>query len=151
MRAPEKKQRRHYSGKKKRHTQKAQVIADQKSKRIMATAFCEGKKADFALFKQSRTGLALRTLCLADSGYQGLDKQHAHSQTPKKKSKQHPLTKEQKAANREIARVRIACEHILARLKVFRILAERYRNRRKRFGLRFNLIAAIYNMELKAD
>ena len=117
----------------------------------MATAFCEGKKADFALFKQSRTGLALLTRCLADSGYQGLDKQHTNSQTPKKKSKHHPLTKEQKAANREISRVRIACEHILARLKVFRILAERYRNRRRRFGLRFNLIAAIYNMELKGE
>jgi len=33
-------------------------------------------------------------------------------------------------------------------LKVFRILSERYRNRRKRFPLRFNLIAAIYNFEL---
>jgi hypothetical protein len=33
-------------------------------------------------------------------------------------------------------------------LKIFRILAERYRNRRKRFGLRFNLIAAIINFEL---
>ncbi|RYY79124.1 MAG: IS5/IS1182 family transposase, partial [Moraxellaceae bacterium] len=30
----------------------------------------------------------------------------------------------------------------------FKILAERYRNRRKRMGLRFNLIAAIYNIEL---
>jgi len=30
-------------------------------------------------------------------------------------------------------------------------LSERYRNRRKRFKLRFNLIAAIYNMELKSD
>ena len=29
-------------------------------------------------------------------------------------------------------------------------IADRYRNRRKRFGLRFNLIAAIYNLELKA-
>ncbi|MGH9945233.1 MAG: IS5/IS1182 family transposase, partial [Pyrinomonadaceae bacterium] len=29
-----------------------------------------------------------------------------------------------------------------------RILAERYRNRRKRFSLRFNLIAGIYNFEL---
>jgi hypothetical protein len=35
-------------------------------------------------------------------------------------------------------------------LKVFRILSDRYRNRRKRFGLRFNLIAAIYNLELQA-
>lgn len=34
------------------------------------------------------------------------------------------------------------------RLKIFRILAERYRNRRRRFGLRFNLISAILNSEL---
>jgi hypothetical protein len=27
-------------------------------------------------------------------------------------------------------------------------LSDRYRNRRKRFGLRFNLIAAIYNADL---
>lgn len=42
----------------------------------------------------------------------------------------------------------MAIEHVIRRLKVFRILTERYRNRRKRFGLRFNLIAAIYNREL---
>ena len=39
-------------------------------------------------------------------------------------------------------------EHVIRSLKIFRILAERYRNRRKRFGLRFNLIAALYNHEL---
>jgi len=33
-------------------------------------------------------------------------------------------------------------------MEIFRIIAERYRNRRKRFGLRFNLIAAIYNLSL---
>jgi hypothetical protein len=31
--------------------------------------------------------------------------------------------------------------------KVFRVLGERYRNRRKRFGLRVNLIAGIYNLD----
>ena len=36
-------------------------------------------------------------------------------------------------------------EHIIRSVEIFRILAERYRNRRKRFGLRFNLIAALYN------
>ncbi|MDR1159255.1 MAG: IS5/IS1182 family transposase, partial [Syntrophomonadaceae bacterium] len=30
----------------------------------------------------------------------------------------------------------------------FRIVSDKYRNRRKRFGLRFNLIAAITNMNL---
>lgn len=33
-------------------------------------------------------------------------------------------------------------------LKIFRIVAERYRNRRKRFSLRLNLMAGLYNYEL---
>lgn len=49
----------------------------------------------------------------------------------------------------KLSRKRILIENIIRRLKIFHILSERYRNRRKRFGLRFNLIAAIYNMELK--
>jgi len=146
VRASEKKQRRYYSGKKKRHTQKAQVIADLRTGRIIATAFCEGKCADFALFKRSKTPLTLMGLCLADSGYQGLDKLHANTKTPKKKSKHHPLTDAQKVSNRALARHRIRCEHVMGRLKVFKILSERYRNRRKRFGLRFNLIAALCNL-----
>ena len=117
----------------------------------MATAFSEGKKQDFALFKDSRIVLSASTLCLADSGYQGLDKWHRNSQTPKKKSKHHPLTDAEKASNREISRRRVGCEHIIGRLKVFKILSERYRNRRKRFRLRFNLIAAICNLERRDE
>ena len=123
------------------------MIADKISGKIIATAFCEGKMQDFALYKKSRTVISLQTLSLADSGYQGLDKQHPNSRTPKKKSKHHPLTDQEKANNREISRQRIGCEHLIGRLKVFRILSERYRNRRKRFGLRFNLIAALCNLE----
>ena len=123
------------------------MIGDKKSGKIIATAFCEGKCADFALYKRSRSILTLCGSALADSGYQGLEKLYKNSQTPKKKSKHHPLSEEEKARNREISRQRIFCEHMIGRLKVFRILCERYRNRRKRFGLRFNLIAAICNLE----
>jgi hypothetical protein len=44
----------------------------------------------------------------------------------------------------------VACENVIAMLKCFKIIADRYRNRRRRFGLRFFLIGAIYNMELEA-
>ncbi|RUP36700.1 MAG: IS5/IS1182 family transposase, partial [Acinetobacter sp.] len=47
--------------------------------------------------------------------------------------------------NKEISRRRITIEHINSKLKVFRILSDRYRNRRKRFGLRMNLIAGLIN------
>ncbi len=130
---------------------KSQVIADLASGRILATAFCAGKMHDLKRFLSSRAKICARTLCLADSGYQGIHKAHALSQTPKKRSKHHPLTPEQKKTNRALSRRRIRIEHIFARLKTFKILAERYRNRRRRFALRFNLIAAIYNRELKLE
>ena len=85
---------------------------------------------------------------LADSGYQGLNKLHEKSRTPKKRSKKVQLTKEERRANRELSRRRIVVENVIRSLKIFRILLERYRNRRKRFALRFNLIAGLYNFEL---
>ena len=58
----------------------------------------------------------------------------------------HPLTGEQKAENRQLSHERFVVEHILHSVTIFRVLAERYRNRRLRFGLRFGLIAAVYNL-----
>ncbi len=123
------------------------MIGDKRTGRVIATAFCCGKTNDYALFKNSRTVVNCSIRSLADSGYQGLEKRQQNSQTPTKRSMHHPLTPEEKACNRAIARERIVCEHIIRRLKVFRILSERYRNRRKRFGLRFNLLATICNLE----
>lgn len=70
------------------------------------------------------------------------------SELPKKKTKLCPLTKADKQNNRRIARERVANEQVIGVLKRFRIIAEKYRNRRTRFGLRWNLIAGIYNFEL---
>jgi len=64
---------------------------------------------------------------------------------PKKKSKKKPLTKEDKKYNRTISSQRVIVENIIREPKIFRIIAERYRNRRKRFALRLNLIAAFHN------
>ena len=68
---------------------------------------------------------------------------------PKKKSKKHPLSKIDKLKNQKISKDRVLNEHVIGKIKRFKIVADRYRNRRKRFGLRFNLIAGIYNFELK--
>ncbi len=58
------------------------------------------------------------------------------------------MTKEQKKYNRELNRLRGAVEHVNPRLKIFKILSYRYRNRHSKFGLRANLIAGIYNYEV---
>lgn len=121
---------------------------NQKSLEIIATAFGTGSTHDFHLFKESCSGMSTHICSLVDAGYLGIGKIHENSRIPAKKSKLHPLTQEQKAENHQLSCQRIFVENVIRRLKIFRILSERYRNRRKRFGLRFNLIAAIYNHEL---
>jgi transposase len=127
------------------------VIADKRTAQIVATAFTHGSKHDFQLFKEDGSSFAQHIRILADAGYQGLAELHKNCQTPFKKSKYHALTKREKQRNRVLACRRILIEHIFRKLKVFRILSERYRNRRKRFALRFSLIAALYNLELTSN
>ena len=85
---------------------------------------------------------------LADSGYQGLKKLHANSELPKRNSKKRPLTKQEKKQHHQISIERVLVENVIRKIKIFRIMAEKYRNRRKRFGLRLNLITGILNYEL---
>ena len=121
-------------------------MIDHNGQKILCVQTSAGKTHDFALFKQSRLALAPTIELLGDTGYQGVDKYHCNSQTPHKKSKRHPLASEQKQQNDALASRRITVEHVLRTLKRFRILSSTYRNRRKRFGLRLNLLAAIANL-----
>ena len=124
------------------------MVVDKKTRKVICTAFGNGRKHDFKLFKESKTHMLSKTQLDVDTGYQGIKELHANSVLPKKRSKKHPLTPEEKAENREVSRERVSNEHAIGFLKRFRILSERYRNRRKRFGLRFNLIAGICNFDL---
>ncbi|PJD96873.1 MAG: hypothetical protein CK426_02010 [Legionella sp.] len=63
--------------------------------------------------------------------------------------KKTPLTKEDKKKNRDLSSERVANENMIGLLIKIKFIADRYRNKRKQFGLRFNLIAAIYNIELE--
>jgi tRNA/tmRNA/rRNA uracil-C5-methylase (TrmA/RlmC/RlmD family) len=121
---------------------------DKKTKAIICTAFCNGKRHDFKLFKESKTRIHPEIKTITDTGYQGIQKLHRKSQLAKKRSKKNPLTKEDKKKNQELASERVVNENVIGMLKRFKIIADKYRNRRKRFGLRFNLIAGIYNLEL---
>lgn len=116
---------------------------------IICVIIGKGRKHDFRLYKESKTRLHPEVTLKGDSGYQGIQKLHKKSEVPYKRSKKKPLTEEQKTYNRSVSSERVVVEHAIRKLKIFRILAERYRNRRKRFGLRSNLIAAIINYELQ--
>jgi hypothetical protein len=125
------------------------VVVDKESKQIICTSFSNGKRHDFRVFKESKTRIHQKISIITDRGYQGLHKHHIQTQMPKKRTKKQPLTKEEKKANQKLASQRALNENVIGSIKRFKVVADRYRNRRRRFGLRFNLISAIVNFELK--
>jgi len=114
----------------------------------MRTDFSKGKKHDFKLFKDSEVKLSKNVVVMGDSGYTGLKKLHVNSQIPRKSSKKKPLTKKDKKYNLKISKKRICIEHIFGKLKTFKMFSEKYRNKTKRFEMRFNLMCGFYNYQL---
>jgi hypothetical protein len=129
---------------------KTLVVVDKKTRKVICTYFCNGKRHDFRLYKESKTHIHKDLQVETDTGFIGIKKIHANSVLPKKRSKKNPLTKEDKKRNKEISSSRVKNEHAIGFIKRFKIISERYRGRRKRFGLRFNLIAGICNYEMNA-
>ena len=85
---------------------------------------------------------------MTDTGFLGLQKMHGHTTMPKQRSKKNPLNKADKLHSRTISKDRVPAEHVIGAVKCFKIVSDRYRNRRKRFDFRFTLIAVAYNKDL---
>jgi len=143
---PKKRQKAFYSGKKKRHTNKTEVRITPKGRIVHISKTKPGAVHDFEVYKKE-TPVPKDSTALADSGYQGLDKLHAKTEIPFKASKNKPLDKEDKAYNRALSRIRVKVENVLRQIKIFRIIADRYRNKNKRYNLKFNIIAGIVNFK----
>jgi len=147
---PVKHQRLYYSGKKKRHTIKAQLIVCLKTLEILLVVCGKGRTHDFMLLKQGKLRILKDLKKYADSGYQGLLKLYANSLTPRKASKHRPLTGEDKQYNRELAKLRIKIEHVNRRCKIFRIVKETYRGKHHHYHKTWTVVAAFVNLRYAA-
>ncbi|CAO5673772.1 MAG: IS5 family transposase ISCaa6 [Holosporales bacterium] len=132
--------------KKKRHTQKTQITINKKGRIVDVSPPHPGSVHDFAIFKKEPPPPKDSRL-FVDSGYQGIDKIHEPSEFPYKSTKNKPLDAQEKEYNHALSKIRIKVENILAQIKVFKIMSDRYRNKRKRYGIKMNIIAGIVNMK----
>jgi hypothetical protein len=142
---PGKKQGRWFSGKKKRHTAKIQLIVCLFTLQILSVTCGKGRMADFRLLKESKLPLAEALEKYADAGYQGLDKLFENAFTPIKKPRHRELTKAERAYNRALATLRVRIEHVNRRCKIFRIAKEVYRGHRRHFQKTWTVVAALVN------
>ena len=123
-------------------------MVNAKNSQVVCLSFAKGSEHDFSLFKRSRLPISGDILARVDTGYIGIREYHANTAIPKRASKKHKLTPEEKVNNRELSRLRVINEIVIGRLKYYRILSEKYRGRQRKFSLIFNLIAAVYNLKV---
>lgn len=150
---PARRQRAYYSGKKRRHTLKTQVVVVRRRKkpgpgakprrvRVAAvSAAFPGKTHDKKVYDRARVVCPPGVRRTGDTGYlgTGLD-------TPTRRPPKGRLTARQKAGNRRVSRRRIVVEHGIGKMKVWRIAAERYRNPRRRHTLIMKNVAGLHNL-----
>jgi len=143
---PKKKQKDTYSGKKKRHTLKAELGITEEGRIIHVSKVYGGRKHDFAI-RKSEKPFPPGAVKVVDLGYQGMQKKEQNVWLPYKGSKKKPLTQEHKGHNKALAQLRIRVENKIAELKVFHILSDRYRNFQKKLHMRLNIMAGVINIK----
>ncbi len=79
--------------------------------------------SDINLFRQQQAKFSTEQKFVGDKAYVG----GAQTTTPMKKPKGGELTSEQQEENKKLSRRRIFIEHLIRRLKIFRIAAEKFR------------------------
>jgi hypothetical protein len=152
---PKRRQRAYYSGKKKRHTVKAQVAVDEESGRVVhVPPSAPGPTADITLLKRSRLlGCLPRGVGLVgDTAYLGAAEVRpgVACATPRRKPRGKPRPAADRRYNRAIARRRVRVEHTIRRLRVFQALTQVNRHGRRRHEHRVRAVAGLVNRMIDA-
>lgn len=142
---PKRKQKCWYSGKKKRHCIKNEIITTEKGRIVSVSPSVPGTVHDITIRRRGPP-LPENSHAYADSGYQGYQDDHPSLDIPYKKPKKGKLTKQEKEYNHALSRFRVRVEHSIGRMKKFRILADRFRYPRMRHTVKFSIVAGITNL-----
>jgi len=127
-------QNRFYSGKKKTHTVKNNVIVTMGKRRVeYLGGTWEGKKHDKKICDEEGHEFPEGSTLYKDTGYQGYEPAGVNTRQPKKKPRGGELTVEEKEQNSLISRVRIIVEHVICGIKRCRIVKDVFRNTKDKF------------------
>jgi hypothetical protein len=143
-----------YSGKKKRHTVKNQIVCRPDGRLGAVSQTVPGSTHDLTVLR----GDGLLGRLDADEGAMG-DKAYAGARkdrpdlpvvVPTKATRGHPLAAEQKAANRLISQCRVVIEHVMAQLNRFRVLKQVFRSVFGRHTRVIRVVAALVDRRIAA-
>jgi DDE superfamily endonuclease len=148
-------QKPYYSGKKKAHTLKAQVVVDPCGRiEAVSDSVPGGANHDLPLLCGSGAleQLTVGEGAMVDKGYVGVKNYYPDVPViiPFKARRNHPLTEEEKAYNRRVACCRIVVEHTMAQLNRFTVLRQVFRGQQRgRHTQVIRVVAKLVNRRLR--
>jgi len=139
-----------YSGKKKTHTVKNNVITEKQTGKIKGLSpTVNGKMHDKKLADEHDVQFPENSILWQDTGFQGYAPANVTIIQPKKKPRGGELTLEEKATNTAISRQRITVEHSIGGAKVFGIVGQVFRNLKPTFDdLVMETACGLHNLRL---
>lgn len=137
----------HYSGKKKKHTVKTQMLVNKNGVIIHKTRYDRGSMHDYALWKKTHPVVPPNVEMDADLGYLGIQKDYPHLKIhlPLKKRKGKQLSKKAKNYNRKLNKERVIVEHVIGKLKKYKILGQEFRNRLRHYNDKMDVVTGLVN------
>jgi hypothetical protein len=128
------KQKRFYSGKKKCHTVKNNVIVTLGKRRVEYLGNTwGGKKHDKSICDLEKHEFPEGSTLYKDTGYQGYEPAGVNTRQPKKKPRGGELTLDEKEQNSLISKLRVIVEHVICGVKRCRIVKDVFRNTKDGF------------------
>jgi len=120
-----KRRKAYYSGKKKRHTIKNQIMVNNRGFIIHKTNHKRGCRHDYDIYKNNHPVTPKEVVNVFDLGYLGVEKDFPEqlSSIPNRKKRNLQLSDDHKEYNKSHSKKRIVIEHTICRLKKYRILA----------------------------
>ena len=141
----------YYSGKKKRHTAvKNQFMVNNHGYVIHKTNHKKGCRHDYNIYKNNHPVTPKQVVNVFDLGYLGVEKDYPEqlSSLPQRKKRNLSQSTEERYYNKIHSKKRIVIEHAICRLKKYRILADVFRNRLKKYNKVSDIVAGLINYRI---
>jgi len=145
------KKRNYYSGKKKKHTVKIQLMVNKEGTILhKSNQHKKGKNHDYSVYKYEHPLTPSHVENYFDLGYYGIENDFPDLRAvlPVKKKRNIELTKKEKRYNKRHSRQRVIVEHTICRIKKFGIMGNKYRNRLKRYDGISDIVSGLVNYSI---
>ena len=138
-------QKKCFSGKKGYHTIKSQLIVLPRGADIVdISSGKEGPFSDINIWRERKDVFSPEQEFSGDKAYVG----EPQINTPHKKPRKRELTTEQKEENRRFSSDRVFVEHVIGKLKTFRVISEKFRLRINKYNTVFEAVCGLVRLNL---